>query len=126
MTVMGLLDIYGFEIMQHNRFSMMHCVLLCTVIALYVPEHIMCAPHARSFEQLCINYCNEKLQQVFVELTLKQEQEEYAREGVQWEAVDYFDNKIICAMVDEKHRGIVAVLVRNFIIIIIIVIINAP
>jgi myosin heavy subunit len=66
-----------------------------------------------SFEQLCINYCNEKLQQVFVELTLRQEQEEYAREGIAWEAVDYFDNKIICAMVEEKHRGIVAILVNG-------------
>ncbi len=64
-----------------------------------------------SFEQLCINYCNEKLQQLFVELTLKQEQEEYAREGIAWEPVKYFDNKIICDMVEQTHQGIVAVLV---------------
>lgn len=37
-----------------------------------------------SFEQLCINYCNEKLQQLFIELVLKQEQEEYMREGIEW------------------------------------------
>ena len=36
-----------------------------------------------SFEQFCINYCNEKLQQLFIELTLKSEQEEYEREGIQ-------------------------------------------
>jgi len=36
-----------------------------------------------SFEQFCINYCNEKLQQLFIELTLKSEQEEYQREGIQ-------------------------------------------
>lgn len=35
-----------------------------------------------SFEQFCINYCNEKLQQLFVELTLKSEQEDYETEGV--------------------------------------------
>jgi hypothetical protein len=37
-------------------------------------------PQNNSFEQFVINYCNEKLQQVFIELTLKEEQEEYKRE----------------------------------------------
>ncbi len=37
-----------------------------------------------SFEQLCINYVNEKLQQIFIELTLKTEQEEYVREQIKW------------------------------------------
>ena len=37
-----------------------------------------------SFEQLCINYVNEKLQQIFIELTLKAEQEEYVREQIKW------------------------------------------
>jgi myosin-1 len=43
-----------------------------------------------SFEQLCINYCNEKLQQLFIELVLKQEQEEYENENIAWEHVNDF------------------------------------
>ncbi|XP_019401424.1 PREDICTED: unconventional myosin-Ic isoform X1 [Crocodylus porosus] len=80
-TVLGLLDIYGFEVFQHN-----------------------------SFEQFCINYCNEKLQQLFIELTLKSEQEEYESEGIAWEPVQYFDNKIICDLVEEKFKGIISIL----------------
>uniref|UniRef100_A0A8C1X944 Myosin Ic, paralog a n=1 Tax=Cyprinus carpio TaxID=7962 RepID=A0A8C1X944_CYPCA len=80
-SIIGLLDVYGFEVFQHN-----------------------------SFEQFCINYCNEKLQQLFVELMLKSEQEDYETEGVGWERVEYFNNKIICDLVEEKHKGIIAVL----------------
>lgn len=80
-TVIGLLDIYGFEVLQHN-----------------------------SFEQFCINYCNEKLQQLFIELTLRSEQEEYETEGIAWEPVTYFDNKIICDLIEEKHKGIISIL----------------
>uniref|UniRef100_A0A7N9ATY0 Myosin Ic, paralog a n=1 Tax=Mastacembelus armatus TaxID=205130 RepID=A0A7N9ATY0_9TELE len=79
--MMGLLDIYGFEVLQHN-----------------------------SFEQFCINYCNEKLQQLFIELTLRSEQEEYETEGIAWETVKYFDNKIICDLIEEKHKGIISIL----------------
>eukprot|EP00064_Thunnus_orientalis_P010390 superscaffoldBa00001411_g10416 len=80
-SVIGLLDIYGFEVLQNN-----------------------------SFEQFCINYCNEKLQQLFIELTLRSEQEEYETEGIAWETVQYFDNKIICDLIEEKHRGIISIL----------------
>ncbi|MCI4392385.1 hypothetical protein PGIGA_G00145290 [Pangasianodon gigas] len=80
-TVIGLLDIYGFEVFYVN-----------------------------SFEQFCINYCNEKLQQLFIQLTLKAEQEEYEAEGIEWEPVQFFNNKIICDLVEEKHRGIISVL----------------
>uniref|UniRef100_A0A1A7XSK4 Myosin IC n=2 Tax=Iconisemion striatum TaxID=60296 RepID=A0A1A7XSK4_9TELE len=80
-SVIGLLDIYGFEVLQHN-----------------------------SFEQFCINYCNEKLQQLFIELTLRSEQEDYETEGIAWEPVQYFDNKIICDLIEEKHKGIISIL----------------
>ncbi|TKS78769.1 Unconventional myosin-Ih [Collichthys lucidus] len=80
-TVIGLLDIYGFEVFYVN-----------------------------SFEQFCINYCNEKLQQLFIQLTLKAEQDEYEAENIEWEPVQFFNNKIICDLVEEKHRGIISLL----------------
>ncbi|KAK0136120.1 Unconventional myosin-Id [Merluccius polli] len=80
-TVIGVLDIYGFEIFQNN-----------------------------SFEQFCINYCNEKLQQLFIQLVLKQEQEEYQREGIPWKHIDYFNNQIIVDLVEQQHKGIFSVL----------------
>ncbi|KAJ7358954.1 hypothetical protein OS493_019858 [Desmophyllum pertusum] len=64
-----------------------------------------------SFEQFVINYVNEKLQQVFVELTLKIEQEEYVREGISWEPVEFYNNKIVCELMENKRPlGIMAVL----------------
>ncbi|PZC73892.1 hypothetical protein B5X24_HaOG208687 [Helicoverpa armigera] len=63
-----------------------------------------------SFEQFCINYCNEKLQQLFIELVLKQEQEEYAREGIQWTPIKYFNNRVICELVDAPHQGLIAIM----------------
>ncbi|XP_014242236.1 myosin-IA [Cimex lectularius] len=80
-TLIGVLDIYGFEVFDSNNF-----------------------------EQLCINYCNEKLQQLFIELVLKQEQEEYLREGIEWQNVDYFNNQIICELVERPHQGIFSIL----------------
>ncbi|KAK4105669.1 hypothetical protein N658DRAFT_492154 [Parathielavia hyrcaniae] len=70
-NTVGILDIYGFEIFEKN-----------------------------SFEQLCINYVNEKLQQIFIQLTLKAEQEEYAREQIKWTPISYFDNKIVCDLIE--------------------------
>uniref|UniRef100_A0A8B9UJR8 Myosin IG n=1 Tax=Anas zonorhyncha TaxID=75864 RepID=A0A8B9UJR8_9AVES len=80
-TVIGVLDIYGFEIFDTN-----------------------------SFEQFCINYCNEKLQQLFIELILRQEQAEYQREGIAWQNIEYFSNEPIVELVEQPHRGILALL----------------
>ncbi|EPQ09855.1 Myosin-Ih [Myotis brandtii] len=80
-TVIGLLDIYGFEVFDKN-----------------------------GFEQFCINYCNEKLQQLLIERTLKAEQAEYEMEGIEWEPIQYFNNKIICDLVEERHKGIISIL----------------
>ena len=62
-----------------------------------------------SFEQFCINFCNEKLQQLFIQLTLKSEQEEYLKEGIEWENVHYFNNKVICDLIEEKYKGIYSI-----------------
>ena len=42
-----------------------------------------------SFEQFCINFCNEKLQQLFITLTLKSEQDEYLNEGIEVRSTSY-------------------------------------
>ncbi|KAF4516828.1 hypothetical protein B566_EDAN006222 [Ephemera danica] len=44
------------------------------------------------------------------ELVLKQEQEEYRREGIQWQNIDYFNNQVICELVEQPHKGIMAIL----------------
>ena len=46
-----------------------------------------------SFEQFCINYCNEKLQYFFNERILKQEQELYDKEGLNVPKIEYADNQ---------------------------------
>ncbi|KAH3732887.1 myosin IC [Pelomyxa schiedti] len=78
--VIGILDIYGFEVFPTNLF-----------------------------EQLCINYVNEKLQHIFINFTLFREQEEYKQEGIRWNDVEYFDNKAVCELIEGK-RGIFSVL----------------
>lgn len=41
---------------------------------------------------------------------LKQEQEEYLREGIEWQNVDFFNNQVICELVERPHKGVLAIL----------------
>ncbi|XP_018599278.1 myosin VIa isoform X4 [Scleropages formosus] len=80
-TFIGVLDIAGFEYFEHN-----------------------------SFEQFCINYCNEKLQQFFNERILKEEQELYQREGLGVNEVHYVDNQDCIDLIEAKVVGILDIL----------------
>ncbi|KZO95749.1 hypothetical protein CALVIDRAFT_515524 [Calocera viscosa TUFC12733] len=76
----GVLDIYGFEHFKKN-----------------------------SFEQFCINYANEKLQQEFNAHVFKLEQEEYVREQISWTFIDFADNQP-CIDIIENRLGILSLL----------------
>jgi len=77
----GILDIFGFESFQVN-----------------------------SFEQLCINFCNETLQQQFNRFVLHNEQEEYDREGIPWSFIKFPENQDVLDLIDFKGSGILQTL----------------
>ncbi|KAK9238890.1 P-loop containing nucleoside triphosphate hydrolase protein [Lipomyces kononenkoae] len=79
-TFIGVLDIYGFEHFQKN-----------------------------SFEQFCINYANEKLQQEFNQHVFKLEQDEYVREQIEWTFIEFSDNQP-CIDLIEARIGILSLL----------------
>ncbi|KAI2506407.1 myosin-kinesin ATPase superfamily-like protein [Fragilaria crotonensis] len=63
-----------------------------------------------SFEQLCINFCNEALQQQFNQYVFKQEQAEYQREGIEWSFMSFPDNQDVLDLIEKKHEGILSIL----------------
>jgi len=75
------LDIFGFEVFEKN-----------------------------CFEQLCINYANETLQQQFNEFVFELEQKEYEAEGVDWKTISYPDNKKCLEMIETKPIGLLSLI----------------
>ncbi|XP_031398914.1 myosin-11 isoform X1 [Punica granatum] len=80
-SLIGVLDIYGFESFKTN-----------------------------SFEQFCINFTNEKLQQHFNQHVFKMEQEEYTKEQIDWSYIEFVDNQDVLDLIEKKPGGIVALL----------------
>ncbi|CAN4102059.1 unnamed protein product [Withania somnifera] len=80
-SLIGVLDIYGFESFKTN-----------------------------SFEQFCINLTNEKLQQHFNQHVFKMEQEEYTKEEIDWSYIEFIDNQDILDLIEKKPGGIIALL----------------
>ncbi|XP_028141300.1 unconventional myosin-Ib [Diabrotica virgifera virgifera] len=78
---LGVLDLFGFEILENN-----------------------------GFEQLMINYCNEKLHQFVITSTLKEEQAEIMKESLEWVKIDYFNNIAICQLLEHESHGILSLL----------------
>ncbi|XP_045809003.1 myosin-9-like isoform X3 [Trifolium pratense] len=79
--LIGVLDIYGFESFKLN-----------------------------SFEQFCINFTNEKLQQHFNQNLFKVEQEEYTKEQINWSYIEFVDNQDVLDLIEKKPGGIIALL----------------
>lgn len=63
-----------------------------------------------SFEQFCINYANENLQQFFVHHIFKLEQEEYNSENINWQHIEFVDNQDTLDLIAIKQLNIMALI----------------
>ena len=63
-----------------------------------------------SFEQFCINFANEKLQQQFTQHVFKLEQDEYVKEEINWSFIDFYDNAPCIDLIENSKTGIIAML----------------
>ncbi|WOL04874.1 myosin-1-like [Canna indica] len=66
--------------------------------------------HKNGFEQFCINYANERLQQHFNRHLFKLEQEEYAQEGIDWAKVEFLDNTDCLNLFEKRPLGLISLL----------------
>ncbi|KAL0337242.1 UNVERIFIED_CONTAM: Myosin-17 [Sesamum calycinum] len=62
------------------------------------------------FEQFCINFTNEKLQQHFNQHVFKMEQEDYEKEQINWSYIEFVDNQDVLDLIEKKPGGIIALL----------------
>lgn len=108
----GLLDIFGFENFDQNRF----CEQTTSIDMHWycVPDIwefiLICVIFTFSFEQLCINFANEQLQQFFVKHVFKMEQEEYTQENIVWKHINYVDNQGTLDVLASKPLNILSLI----------------
>ena len=69
---------------------------------LHTLTHIHTHTQMNRFEQLCINYANEKLQQRFTQDVFKAVQAEYQAEGIKWELINYEDNADVLELLEGR------------------------
>ena len=60
--------------------------------------------------ELCINYCNEALQQQFNHFTFKAEQAEYEYEGIDWSTIQFKDNQEALDLIEDRRSGLFSIL----------------
>ena len=80
------------------------CRKLCVATAGIIDVTHVAVLQFNTFEQLCINYTNERLQQFFNHHMFVLEQEEYKKEGIVWEFIDFGMDLLACIELIEKVR----------------------